>query len=166
MKAIYAAVVTALALGSLTLSAQEKAAQDELAQEKPVIVVHAFTSRAGVTWPYDMEKMQSQAAAELKAKAGNRFEIVTEIPTTTHGPIYTLDGEVTAWHAGNRAQRFLVGFGTGRESADIHYWLTDNTDKKVFESRDTIRAEYFGNQYAGSVGELAHPFGDKIASRV
>ena len=166
MKAIYAAVVTAFALGSLTLSAQEKAAQDELAQEKPVIVVHAFTSASGATWPYDMKQMQRQAAAELGAKAGKRYEVVTEIPTTNHSRVYVLDGEVTAWHPGNHAMRLLVGYGTGRESADIHYWLTDNADKKVFESRDTIRAEYFGNQHASSVGELAHPFGDKIAGRL
>jgi hypothetical protein len=163
MKAIYV-LVTAVALGSWSLSAQEKAAQDE--QEKPVIVVHAFASHAGVIWPYDMKQMQSQAAAELKDKAGNRFEVVTETPTTNHGHIYTLDGEVTAWHAGNRAQRMLLGFGTGRESADIHYWLTDDAEKKVFDYRDTIRAEFWGNAYAGSVGELAHPFGDKIASRL
>jgi hypothetical protein len=165
MKAIYV-LVTALALGSLSLYAQEKQAQDEPAQVRPVIVVHAFTSPAGVTWPYDMKQMQSLATAELRAKAGNRFEVVTDVPTTNHGRIYTLDGEITAWHAGNRAQRVLLGFGTGRESADIHYWLTDDTDNKVIEYRDTIRAEYFGNQYAGSVGELAHPFGDKIASRL
>jgi hypothetical protein len=62
--------------------------------------------------------------------------------------------------------RMLVGYGTGRESADIHYWLTDDTNEKVVEYHDTIRAEYFGNQYANSVGELAHPFGDKLANRL
>jgi hypothetical protein len=56
MKAIYV-LVTVAALGSWSLSAQEKAAQDE--QERPVIVVHAFTSHAGVTWPYDMKQMQN-----------------------------------------------------------------------------------------------------------
>ena len=57
----------------------------------------------------------------------------------------------------------LVGMGTGRETAVIHYWLTDKTGKKVFEHTDTIRAAFWGNAYAGSVGQLAQPFADKIA---
>ena len=36
----------------------------------------------------------------------------------------------------------------------------------MIEYRDTIRAEFYGNEYAGSVGQLAHTFADKIARRV
>jgi hypothetical protein len=56
-----------------------------------------------------------------------------------------------------------VGGGTGRESADIHFWLTDEQGKKVFDQKDTIKAEFWGNAYAGSVGQLGHPFARKIA---
>jgi hypothetical protein len=74
--------------------------------------------------------------------------------------------EGLAWRPGNRAKRMLVGMGSGRESADIHYWLTDEAGKKIDEHKDTIRAEFWGNAYAGSVGELAHPFGNKVAKRI
>lgn len=36
----------------------------------------------------------------------------------------------------------------------------------VSQHGDTIRAEFFGNEYASSVGQLAHPFAAKIAGRL
>lgn len=136
------------------------------AAEKPVIVVHAFTMAGGTTWPYDMKQMQTEAVAELQAKFGNRFDIVTEAPGQAHGRIYTLNGEVTGWRPGNRAERTMIGWGSGRESADIHFWVTDETGEKKLDTRDTIRAELAGVQYQNSVGELARPFASKIVHRI
>lgn len=135
------------------------------AQEKPVIIVQPFTTANGVSWPYDMQRMTSQTLAELQNKDGKRYEISSETPLS-RAHCYFLSGEVLAWHPGNRAKRVLVGVGTGRETAKIHYWLADETGKKVFEHEDTIRAEFWGNEYADSVGQLAHPFADKIAGRL
>src|SRR6266571_3626987 len=67
-------LVAALVIGSLSLHAQDK----------PVIVVRPFTFAPSVAWPYDMKQMQTQTAAQLKTKAGGRFEVVTEVPTTSH----------------------------------------------------------------------------------
>jgi len=135
------------------------------AQEKPAIVVRPFTMASGVIWPYEMQKMTTQTLAELQHKDGKKYEISVE-PPLDRANVYTLEGEVLEWHPGNRAKRMLVGAGTGRETARIHYWLTDKNGKKVFEHEDTIRAEYWGNEYADSVGQLAHPFADKIANRL
>jgi len=135
------------------------------AQEKPVIVMHPFTMANGVIWPYDMQKMTTQTLAELQHKDGRKYEISAE-PPSNQPHVYTLEGEILEWHPGNRAKRMLVGVGTGRETAKIHYWLIDANGKKVFEHEDTIRAEYWGNAYADSVGQLAHPFADKIATRL
>ena len=135
------------------------------AQDKPSIVVQPFTTANGVSWPYDMQRMTSQTLAELQTKDGKKYEISTEAPLS-RAHYYSLNGEVLAWHPGNRAKRVLVGVGTGRETAKIRYWLADETGKKVFEHEDTIRAEFWGNEYADSVGQLAHPFADKIAGRL
>jgi Domain of unknown function (DUF4410) len=135
------------------------------AQEKSTIIVHPFTMANGVSWPYDMQKMTMQTIAELQHKDGKKFDIAAE-PPANHTHVYTLEGEVLDWHPGNRAKRMLVGAGTGRETAKIRYWLTDENGNKVFEHEDTIRAEYWGNEYADSVGQLAHPFADKIAGRL
>lgn len=135
------------------------------AQEKPAIVVHLFTTATGVSWPYDMKQMVIQTVAELQTKDRKKFDVSAEAPAgRTH--VYTLEGQVLEWNPGNRAKRMLVGFGSGRETAKIHYWLSDETGKKVFEHEDIIRAEFWGNAYVGSVGQLAHPFADKIATRL
>jgi hypothetical protein len=135
------------------------------AQQKPAIVVHPFTTAAGTSWPYEMKQMTLQTVAELQNKDGKKFDISADAPAG-HSHIYTLDGEIEQWHPGNRAKRMLVGMGSGRETAKIHYWLTDETGKRVFEHEDMIRAEFWGNAYAESVGQLAHPFADKIAERL
>jgi hypothetical protein len=135
------------------------------AQEKPAIVVQPFTTANGVSWPYDMQRMTSQTLAELQTKDGKKYEISAETPSS-RAHCYFLSGEVLEWHPGNRAKRVLVGVGTGRETAKIRYWLADETGKKVFEHEDTIRAEFWGNEHADSVGQLAHPFADKIAGRL
>jgi hypothetical protein len=137
-----------------------------VAGERPVIVVHPFKMGAQVTWPYDMKQMQTEAIAELQAKFAKDFDIVTEMPAGPHGKVYTLDGEVTGWRPGNRLERNAVGWGAGRESADIHFWLTDEAGEKKLERRDTIRAELAGVEYQNSVGELAHPFASKIVHRI
>ena len=135
------------------------------AQDKVAIVVHAFTATPGQPWPYDMKQMAAQTVAELQRKDGKRFDVVLEAPAS-QAKTYTLDGEVAEWHPGNRAKRLVVGMGSGRETAKIHYWLTDASGKKVFEHTDTIRAAFWGNGYADSVGQLAQPFADKIADRL
>src|ERR1700691_404034 len=94
-----------------------------IAQERPIIVLHPFTAGADVAWPYDMKLMQTQTIAEVKAKVGKQYEIAEEAPTSGHSNTYMLDGEILAWHPGNRAERLLVGAGTGRENADIHFWV-------------------------------------------
>lgn len=135
------------------------------AQDKPAIVVHTFAVIPGQPWPYDMKQMAMQTVAELQRKDGKRFDVVVEAPAG-QAKTYTLDGEVTEWHPGNRAKRLVVGMGSGRETAKIHYWLTDASGKKVLDHTDTIRAAFWGNGYADSVGQLAQPFADKIADRL
>src|SRR5262249_61850747 len=96
---------------------------------------------------------------------GKKYEISSEAsPARTR--YFTLSGEILQWRPGNRAERWAVGMGTGRETAKIRYWLTDPSGKKIFEHEDTIRAEFWGNEYADSTGQLAHPFAAKIASRL
>jgi hypothetical protein len=137
------------------------------AQDKPAIVVHAFTLASGVTFPYDMNQLQTHAIAMLKDKDGALFDAVPEAPTG-QARIYILDGEVLEWHKGNTAERMLIAMGSvaGRENANIHYWLTDKDGKKVFENTDTIRQGFMKNKHEKSTGTLANPFAEKLAERL
>jgi hypothetical protein len=133
---------------------------------QPAVIVQEFSVGNKTGWPYDLSQLQSQTVAELRAKANDRFDVLVGTPATARTHTYTLDGEIVSWRPGNRAKRMMVGMGSGRESAEIRYWLTDEQGKRVFEHKDTVRAEFWGNAYEGSVGQLAHPFASKIASRL
>jgi hypothetical protein len=129
------------------------------------MVVKPFTTAAGVELPYDLKQMQGQLVAELRVMLGKQFEIVSEAPASPQTTVYTLDGEITGWRAGNAAKRLVVGLGSGRESSDIQYRVTDAQGKKVVDKQDTIRTNFY-SQAAGSTGTLAHPIAQKIADRI
>jgi hypothetical protein len=140
---------------------------EAIGQSKPTLVVNVFFVASGVSCPYDMNQLKLATIGELIQKDGQHFFVVPEPPSQGEGGVvYTLGGEVLEWHPGNRAKRLLVGMGSGRETAKIHYWLIDISGKKVFDHTDTIRQSFSGNPYAGSVGQLAQPFADKIAERL
>lgn len=135
------------------------------ADEKSTIVVHPFTLVSGVSWPYDMKQLMAQVIAELQNKDAKKYIILADAPAA--GTRYlTLEVEILEWHPGNAAKRALVGLGSGRESAKIHFSLIDQGGRKVFEHEDTIRTEFYASAYAGSVGQLAHPLADKIGGRL
>lgn len=135
------------------------------AQDRPVLVISPFTTAADVSLPYDLTLLQTQLVAEFKVLLGKELDVVAEPPASPAGSIYTLDAEIVAWRAGNAAKRFLIGMGSGRESMDVQYHVSDSAHKRIVERKDTIRTNYF-SQGAGSSGTLAHPVAQKIAERI
>ncbi len=130
---------------------------------KPMLIVHDLTVAKGIAWPYDVHASKANIVASLQLKDGDQFDIVPAAPSGTgHG--YVLEEEITQWHPGNAAVRGLVGYGAGREVAVVHYWVTDPQGEKVFEHTDTIRSAFFSS--VSSVGDILHPLGDKIATRI
>lgn len=135
------------------------------AQDKPTVVLGSIKTAAGVAWPYDMKQLENQLIAELQNRDGKKLNIIAQPPDVSTR-YYLLECQVLEWHPGNAAKRALVGMGSGRESARISYSLSDQSGKKLFGHEDTVRAEFWGSAYAGSVGQLSHPIADKIAGRL
>lgn len=178
-KVLLACGILAVALAPCTVSGQSQshdftahtkvaaaAATPSEISARPAVAVLEFSVGEKTGWPYDVKQLQSQTVAELRAKSADHLDVLVGAPATARVHSYTLEGEIVAWRPGNRAKRVMIGMGSGRESAEIHYWLTDEHGKRVFEHKDTIRAEFWGNAYEGSVGQLAHPFASKISSRL
>ncbi len=134
-------------------------------QEKPKLVVHAFTVAQGVELPYDMKLLQTQLVAELKVELGKDFTVTSDSSGASEGAVYSLDGMITGWRPGNAAKRMFVGMGSGREASDIEFHLTDGSGKKVLERNETIRTNFY-SQGAGSSGTLAHPIALKVSDRI
>lgn len=149
-------------LVAMVTHSQDKNTQPE---EKTTLLVHVFSVPSAVQWPYDTKQLQLATIAELKAKCATRAESVSEVPEG-RTRVLTLEGEILSWKSGNRATRLLVGLGSGRETAKIHFWINDPSGKKVYEHTDTIRQSVWGGGYTPSVGELVQPFANKIANRI
>jgi hypothetical protein len=149
-------LTAALLLPALTTAIQ--------GQGKPVLIINMFTTAADVKVPYDMKQLQASAVAEFGVMLKD-VDVVAEKPKAPQGPVYTLDVQITGWRPGNAAKRVLVGFGSGREAADISYQVTDPDKKKVVEHVDTIRTNFY-SQGSGSSGTLGHPFAQKITERI
>ena len=135
------------------------------AQDKPTLVVNPFTTGSGVELPYDLKQLHGQLVAELKVMLGKEFTVIAEAPANPAGKVFTLDGEIVAWRPGNAAKRLLVGMGSGRESSDVVYRVTDAGGTKVVDKKDTIRTNFY-SQGAGSTGTLGHPIAQKVAERI
>ena len=135
------------------------------AQEKPTLIVNAFTTAQGVDLPYDLKQLHGQLVAEFKVMLGKEFTVAAEAPATPSGKVFTLDGEIVAWRPGNAAKRILVGMGSGREASDVAYRVTDAAGAKVVDKKDTIRTNFY-SQGSGSTGTLGHPIAQKIADRI
>jgi hypothetical protein len=116
-------------------------------QEKPKLVVHAFTLAQGVELPYDLKLLQTQLVAELKVELGKDYNVISEPPSAPEGAVYALNGIITGWRPGNAAKRLFVGMGSGRER------------------KETIRTNFY-SQGAGSSGTLAHPIALKVSDRI
>lgn len=134
-------------------------------QQKPILVVQEVTSAPSVSLPYDLKQLRDQLVAEFKVSLGKEFDVAAEAPSTAQGAVYALKIQITEWHPGNAAKRIFVGLGSGRESANIEYQVTDGSGKKVVEKKDTIRTNFY-SQGAGSTGTLGHPFAQKISQRI
>lgn len=149
------ALAVSLALASVVLAAQDK----------PILVVNAFTTGPGVELPYDLKQLHGQLVAELKVMLGKEFTVIGEAPTGGSGKVFTLDGQIVGWRPGNAAKRLLVGMGSGRESSDVAYRVTDAAGKSVVDKNDTIRTNFY-SQGAGSTGTLGHPIAQKVSERI
>jgi hypothetical protein len=133
-------------------------------QEKPKLVVNAFTVAPGIELPYDMKLLQTQLVAELKVELKD-YSVSSEPPSASEGTVYALNGVITGWRPGNAAKRLFVGMGSGREASDIEFNVADSSGKKVLERKETIRTNFY-SQGAGSSGTLAHPIALKVADRI
>src|SRR3954453_812345 len=123
------------------------------AQEKPVLVVKPFTLAQGVELPYDMKQLQAQMVVELRTMLSKDYQVPADAPEPSQGAVFLLDAEFKAWRPGNAAKRLLVGMGSGRESSDIQYKVTNASGAQVIDHQDTIRTNFYAQN--GSTGTLA-----------
>ncbi len=124
------------------------------------IEIEKFTVREGV------ELADKDVDALMKAtvenfRASNRFDSVTmagEAPAVEATPKLKLTGEVTKYVKGNRAARYLVGFGAGKTKIMVDVKLTDVSTGEVVFSQvvdGDVTWGLFGGSSEGAKGGVS-----------
>lgn len=128
IKFIFLAISMSIALAAAAFG------QTALAKQVyKAIEIERFTVRPGV------ELVASDVDELMKAtvnnfKSSNRFDSVTtagEAATVEATPKLKVSGEVTKYVKGNRAARYLVGFGAGKTKLMVDVKLTDAATGEV-----------------------------------
>ena len=102
-------------------------------QAYKAIEIERFTVRHGVELEQkDVDELMTATVNNFKAS--NRFDSVVmagEAASVEAGPKLKISGEVTKYVKGNRAARYLVGFGAGKTKLMVDIKLTDAASGEV-----------------------------------
>ena len=132
MKAVLSLV---FALSFSVFFATDAFGQTVTKQAYKAIEIERFSVRQGVELEQkDVDELMSATVNNFKAS--NRFDSVVmagEAATVEAAPKLKVSGEVTKYVKGNRAARYLVGFGAGKTKLMVDVKLTDaSTGEVVF----------------------------------
>jgi hypothetical protein len=123
-----------------------------------------FALKSGLEFPEDyLGKMQADIVHEVMEK--NKFLMVfaaEDRPKITLPPMLRLEGQVTEFDPGNRAERYLIGFGAGKTKVVVHVKVIDPTaGKTLFE--DDVDGKVIMGTLGGSSSGVTRSLAKKIA---
>ncbi len=151
--------------GALALTAGVACAQSGT----PTIVVDQFTAKTGVDWPYDFKLLQTEMVEKIKKKAGDKAMIVAAAAPTASDKIYKLDGEITRMFQRNDLDGHSGGVSSNTDVVSVHYWLTDPSGKKVFDTSstyDTLATASYSDAVFGTSGPMARDLESDIVGKI
>ena len=127
------------------------------------IEIEKFTLRQGVELS-DKEVDELMKATVENFRASKRFDSVTmvgEASTVEAAPKLKISGEVVKYVKGNRAARYLVGFGAGKTKIMVDVKLTDaSTGEVVFNQ--TVDGDVTWGLFGGSSDSAKGGVSDEI----
>ena len=151
--------IALVALAPLTLDAQNKL-RDGL-DSRATLVVSAFAVAPGAAtekWPAGQELFLQKMTIERLTKDrlfANTVDGAAQ-PAAAAERAYRLRGEIVQFEPGNRAARYVVGFGAGKTKLRVNFTLQDPAGKEVFRSE----------AYGAFSGAIAFVGGDKNQAAV
>lgn len=149
----------------LALAALAALAQSAL----PVLVIHPFTAKQGVDWPYDFGMLQKATIKKVQDKMQQRAQVVAAAPAAGAAPAYTLDGQIVRMFQRNNLSATAGGLASNDEIISVHYWLTDASGRKLFDKTSTYTTPStgsFSDAEIGTPGPMAGDLESDIAGRI
>jgi len=109
--------------------------------------------------PEFLERLSKELPHQLSGT--NKFKLIFnhgDAPADLAGPALKLTGTVIDFNAGNRAKRYLIGYGLGAAHVAAHVKLTESATGQTVLERDvstTMSGGGFGGSTSGMAGQLA-----------
>jgi hypothetical protein len=152
---------TGVAAGVAQQQGQSGPAQAKVEKNRyQQIEITKFEVKEGVEFPPDyLADLTNELAAQLRET--EKFRQVSregEAPAEANAPALKLSGTVTEFKAGNRAVRYMVGFGAGRTKVKAHVKFTDRATGEVLYEGDVdgkVIMGVFGGDSRGATRGLA-----------
>lgn len=133
------------------------------------IEVMRFDTLNGIDFPPDyLATMMEELVRELTATS--RFQQVLrqgETPAEANTPTVELVGTVTEFNKGNRAVRYVVGFGAGKTKVKAHVRFVDSATGHILLEKDVdgkVWIGFIGGESIGATRGLAKEVA-KVAKR-
>jgi hypothetical protein len=131
---------------------------------RPNIAISAFDVGKDVEIPEDVVgKLKAELPRRLTdTKKFNHVFTTQDFPDNQSVPTLRITGTIVASNSGNRAERYVVGFGAGAAKVVAHIRFTNiATGHTVFER--VVTGKIRGGMYGGSSSGVADQLSKEIA---
>jgi hypothetical protein len=124
--------------------------------------IDRFVAESGVDFPVDYQIGVVEDLVRVTKRAFKSVEILREgEPLPQGNPVLRITGQITRFKPGNRAKRYLIGFGAGATVVKAHVKFTDAASGQVVLERDLQGITWMGMAGGGSEGA-----GDRLAKKI
>jgi hypothetical protein len=130
----------------LVFAATALAAQAKSGPPYAVVQILPITVQPGVTVPADYTDELAERIVQ-GLEQSKRFTTVVQsadVSTAPAQPTLRIATTVTRFVPGNRAERYLVGFGAGATKMSVHLVFTDGITSKVLLEKDVKGLTWIG----------------------
>jgi len=109
------------------------------------VEVDRFVSSRGVAFPAEY---QSALVEDIAREISVAFPTVLIVrqgePAPAGHALLLISGLITEFKPGNRAKRYLIGFGAGATVVKAQIWFTDNATSQIILNRESAGATGMG----------------------
>ncbi len=118
------------------------------------VEVDRFVPAPGVAFPAQYQSaLVEDAAREISLAFPTVLMVRQGEPAPGGHALLSISGLITELKPGNRAKRYLIGFGAGASVVKAQVWFTDNATGQVILNRQLTGAARLGAEGIGAAGD-------------
>jgi hypothetical protein len=137
---------------------------EEVKDKYHIVQVDSITVQADVQFPAEyLTKLQDEIGKELvKQKEFQEVIAPGQSPANPGAPMLRLGAEITGYTPGNKAERYIIGFGAGSTQVDAKISFLDGDTGRTAMTED-LRAVLAAGLFGGAAEDVVKDFARQIA---